>query len=255
MRLLHRLLALPPISRLPVRVRGGIATGARWSLYPLSSYWRGTHEPEIQQRLLSIWDWTGRNAWDLGAHYGLFAIGLARLTGPAGRVAAFEPNPASFARLHLHAERNPMPWLRLFPQAASDRTGFAPLVHEPGDDTTTAHLPYDGEVLTPATPRLEIPTVRLDDLLVAGDLPPPHFIKLDVEGHGHRVLAGAARAIRDHRPVLLTGLHSPQEIDGIRALLIPLGYRPEPATPRTPATLSCGGDYFWHPEPDNPLPA
>ncbi len=50
------------------------------------------------------------------------------------------------------------------------------------------------------------------------------FIKLDVDGHGHKAHAGAAEAIRRQRPVILAGLHSPDEIDGLRALLDPLGY-------------------------------
>ena len=41
-----------------VRVRHGFAAGARWTAFPWSAYWRGTHEPEIQKILLELGlDW------------------------------------------------------------------------------------------------------------------------------------------------------------------------------------------------------
>lgn len=247
MQTLRRLLARSPLARLPVRVRCGIAAGARWSLFPNSAYWRGTHEPLVQARLAALCDWRGRSAWDLGAHYGLFAIGLARRVGPSGHVAAFEPLPANFARLRLHALRNDLPWLRLFPFAVSDQPAKLAFVLPHSLESTTGHLPYDGETITPSAPTLQVPAVRLDDLVAAGALEPPHFIKLDVEGHGHRALQGAAETLRRHRPLISAGLHSDHELQGLADLLRPLGYRHEPLTPDLPAALTVGGDYLWIP--------
>lgn len=122
-RFFSRLLATSFIARLPIRVRRGIAEGACWSLFPWTSYWRGTHEPEVQARLLTLGDWTGKHIWDLGSHYGIFAIGLGLRVGPTGSVAAFEPNPLSYARLQLHVCRNRLAWMKTFPNAASDTEG------------------------------------------------------------------------------------------------------------------------------------
>ncbi len=244
---LRSLLARSPFARLPVRVRRGLAAGARWSLFPNSAYWRGTHEPEAQARIASLCDWPGRSVWDLGAHYGLYAIGLARRVGPRGHVAAFEPHPGNFSRLRLHALRNDLPWLRLFPFAVSQRPARLPFVIGDDLEQTVGHLPYEGETLDDARPRLEVPAVRLDDLVAAGALEAPHFIKLDVEGHGHHALAGAAQTLRQTRPMIAAGLHSAHEIAGISALLLPLGYRVEPLTPRLPAAPTIGGDYLWLP--------
>ena len=65
-------------------------------------------------------DWTGKNIWDLGSHYGLFAVGLGRRVGPTGSVAAFEPNPLSYQRLVLHVKRNHLDWVKTFPLAVSN---------------------------------------------------------------------------------------------------------------------------------------
>ena len=45
----RRLLSLRIIAEFPVRVRSGVAQGARWTFFPYSAYWRGTHEPEAQR--------------------------------------------------------------------------------------------------------------------------------------------------------------------------------------------------------------
>jgi FkbM family methyltransferase len=245
--LLHRLLSIPFIARLPVRVRGGFAEGARWSLYPFSSYWRGTHEPALQARVLTLLDWPGKSVWDLGAHYGLFAIGLARHVGPSGHVAAFEPNPLSFARLRLHADRNPHPNLRVFPAAVSDQPGHQTLILASYAETTISHLPYDHETHDSSTPSVTVPLVRLDDLVASGAIQAPHFIKLDVEGHGHRALAGAARTLAEHLPVIISGIHSPSESAGLLELLLPLGYTVEPLDAGIAAIPHHEGDYLWLP--------
>ena len=246
-RLLVRLLNLPPIARLPVRVRGGVAAGAWWSLFPWSAYWRGTHEPEVQARLVGLWDWTGKQVWDLGSHYGLFAVGLGRRVGPGGSVAAFEPNPLSYARLQLHVRRNRLPWVKTFSYAVSDRAGTQRFFAYSGLEDTTTHLAYDGETWDASIPTITVESRRLDDMVAAGEIVAPDFIKLDVEGHGHKALAGARAALAAKRPVLLCGLHSPEEIAGIRAILDPLRYRYTPIAANAPREPTTGFDYLAEP--------
>ena len=43
----------------PVRVKSGVAAGARWTLYPWSAYWRGGFENELQHELIGLGDITG----------------------------------------------------------------------------------------------------------------------------------------------------------------------------------------------------
>ena len=68
---------------------------------------------ELQQAILALGDLRGRDCWDLGAHYGLYSIGLARHAGPDAQIVALEPNPVSFARLNYHRRLNRLPWLDL----------------------------------------------------------------------------------------------------------------------------------------------
>lgn len=208
----------------PVRVRSGFAAGARWTLYPWSAYWRGTHEPVMQETLAGLGDMTGWNCWDLGAHYGLYSIGFARRTGPTGEVAAFEPNPLSFARLERHRRMNDLGWLKLFNAAVSDRAGEAEFYTYGNLESTTTHLPYENETPGPDTKPIRVPLLRLDDLVAAGTLRAPNLVKIDVEGHAHRALAGAREALAQSRPIVVVAIHSSDEFAGCEAALSPLGY-------------------------------
>jgi FkbM family methyltransferase len=230
MRLLHwlsdHLFRDTPLGLLPIRVRSGVAAGARWTLYPWTSYWRGTHEPAVQAALMQLGHGNirGWNCWDLGAHFGLYSVGLARRVGPSGQVAAFEPNPLSYARLERHRKMNALPWLKTYQAAASDTTDCAELFTYGNLHTTTTHLPYEGETHSVDTKPLQIRTLKLDECVQAGDLLPPNFVKIDVEGHGHRALAGMAETLRTARPLLLIAFHSQNEVEGVLSLLNPLHY-------------------------------
>jgi len=248
--LLRRALSLPWIAHLPVRVRGGIADGAHWTFFPWSAYWRGTHEPEAQARLLALRsDWTGLHIWDLGSHYGLFAIGLGRRVGPTGSVAAFEPNTLSYARLQLHVRRNRLAHVKTFPCAVSNETGKQRFFLYEGMETTSSHLAYEGETWNETIQTMDIPTRRLDDMVKAGEIDLPDFVKVDVEGHGHKALAGAAEALAQSRPTLLIGFHSEPEITGILAVLTPLRYRISSILTDAPPEPTIGYDYLFEPLP------
>ena len=223
------LLRISRLELLPVRVRSGYIAGARWTLYPWTSYCRGTHEPVIQRRFerLGGGDIRGWSCWDIGAHFGFYSVGLALRTGPSGQVAAFEPNPQSFRRLEIHRRLNRLSWLKPYPAAASAAYGTAELFTYGNLGTTTTHLPYEGETRTENTKPISITTLALDDLVKTGELRPPDFVKLDAEGHGHHALLGMRRSLAHSRPTIIIGLHSPQERLGTLSVLDPLNYTGE----------------------------
>jgi FkbM family methyltransferase len=219
-------LRLTGLGLLPVRVRGGVAEGARWTLYPWTSYWRGTHEPEFQAALLALGngDIRGWSCWDLGAHFGLYSVGLARRVGPTGQVAAFEPNPVSCTRLRRHAAMNRVPWLKIYEAAVSNRAGTDEFYTYGDLGSTITHLAYEGETRSESCEIIPVKVVCLDALVDAGELRPPRFVKIDVEGHGHKALEGMLRTVRSHLPVIAVAFHSSVEIGGVAPRLASLGY-------------------------------
>ena len=115
------------------------------------------------------------------------------------------------------------------------------------DASTSAHLPYENETWNEAIPSFEVQLRPLDELVKTGEIRPPDFIKVDVEGHGHKALAGAAHTLEIHRPIIMMGFHSETEVTETKRLLEPLGYRFNPINPL--ATPDCiGWDYILRPE-------
>jgi len=223
--LLNFILGKTGLGWLTVHIRQGYLRGSRWTLWPCSSYWRSTYEPDVQAALLRHTPAKGTAAWDLGAHCGFYSLWLARAVGPQGEIIAIEPDPTSFKRLSRHALLNPDAPIRPMVGAASDLDGVLNLIQSEGAGATTSHLAYAGE--TPAKESLvSVRTFRLDTIATRENLRPPTLIKIDVEGHAAAALRGAIKTLKQHRPRLLISLHSAEECEGVRALIEPLGYQP-----------------------------
>src|SRR4051812_26846547 len=117
---LSRLAAATPIGLFPVRVRAGLAKGARWTAAPFSANWRlGGAEGDVAAALAYLDQPCGAVFWDFGAHFGIHTVGIAMKTGPSGEVVAFEPDPVAFARLTRHVRMNRLTNVILVPAAAS----------------------------------------------------------------------------------------------------------------------------------------
>ncbi len=213
-----------PLGLIPVRIRAGIAQGARWTLLPHSAYWRQSGEGDVDAVAATLGPLLGKSFWDLGAHFGIYTIGLARAVGPTGQVAAFEPDPRSHARCARHIAMNKLENVRLFRAAVSDRTTRQEFI-VPAAGATFNHLRYEDEPVTAGEKTIQIDTLVLDDLVTAGTIRPPHLVKVDVEGHGAKAVAGALKTIARHHPVIVMSFHSQAEADDTQALLEPAGYR------------------------------
>ncbi len=215
--LFNQMMGWTGAGNIPVRARGGMIAGARWTLYPFSSYWRGTSDLE------SI-PWVNRFCapggctLDLGAHFGLYTVAMAMRVGPSGQVVSMEPGPVPREKCLRHVRLNHLDWVRVFPEAASNANGSFRLVQAEGPGSTT------GFVASGSDTGVEIKCVRLDDLYSREGLRPPGFMKIDVENHGAEALDGARGLLAAH-PNILMSFHSEQELSGSREILAPLGYR------------------------------
>ena len=213
-----------PVGLIPVRIRAGIARGARWTLLPHSAYWRSGGEGDVDAVAATLGPLAGQCFWDLGAHFGLYTVGLARQVGPTGQVASFEPDPRSHARCARHVAMNHLDNVRLFRAAVSNRAAQQEFI-VPAAGATFNHLRYEDEPVAAGEKTIQIETLVLDELVAAGRIRPPQFVKVDVEGHGAKAIAGALKTIAQHHPVLVMSFHSHAEADDTQALLEPLGYR------------------------------
>jgi len=183
-------------------------------------------EPELHEldRLVR----PGTLAVDVGAHFGVYSLALARLVGRQGRVLSVEPIEEDALMLERAAKTMRLP-VTVVQCALSSVEGEATL-HVPllggAQKTALSHLGTTG---VPGEVGRSVRTRRLDDLLAAVDMP-VSFIKIDVEGHEQEVLAGAAQTLRAHRPNLLIEINhdaAGTSMPDVFARVCAYGYRGE----------------------------
>jgi FkbM family methyltransferase len=162
----------------------------------------------------------GDTVIDVGANVGIYTMLAAELVGPSGHVDAFEPDPQSMCYLLTNVSRSGLTErVTLWNLAASDRTTNTQLYLDlKTARTTSLHADAPSPDAQKREP-LVVATAALDDLITK----PPQFVKIDVEGAELAVLAGAARLLRDHHPVLLLEV-SKGNLPSATSLLVPLGY-------------------------------
>jgi FkbM family methyltransferase len=170
--------------------------------------------------------------YDIGANIGVYTVLAAQRVGPAGRVFAFEPHSASFARLletistnhlakivtpcslALHARPGFFPFRYSSREAGSTQSQLMPQLSEPsgGDACRAAELKF---------------SASLDSLMaVEGFLPPDH-VKIDVDGNELLILQGMRALLSGRRPPksIQVEINRGQGAD-ILSLMQAHGYRP-----------------------------
>jgi FkbM family methyltransferase len=224
---ISRALGKTPIGYLPVRVRAGLAKGARWTLLPFSSYWRhGESELDVRSAISYFPTLEGLVFWDCGAHFGIHSVGMSMQVGPNGQVVAFEPDPGAARRLRYHVEANRLSNVRVIEAAASRTIGAAELFLPAGKGSAVSHLRFHEADKMAGVDSIGVATVAPDGLVSDGEIRLPDLIKIDVQGHGADAVAGAMDSIRKKLPIIAFSNHSDVEMAGVRGLLEPLSYRP-----------------------------
>ncbi|MEZ5399688.1 MAG: FkbM family methyltransferase [Bryobacteraceae bacterium] len=242
-RLKETIRALLPRHVRPRIVLGGPLRGATlvtsWHDYP------GALLGTTERPLLA---WFARHVrpgetWlDVGAHYGYTALAVARLTGPAGRVFAFEPVGGTAECVERTAAANHMAHLRVVRMALSDSPVPARL------DLPQTRGMADRTLSTGST--LTIAHQALDSLWLSlhnGDAA-IHGIKIDVQGMEGEALLGMRRVLNEQHPKLAIEFHTGVSRQPILALLGECGYSidAEPIDPRS-GELADDCSYAFYP--------
>ena len=136
--------------------------------------------------------------FDIGANMGYVSLCLAKRVGPTGRVFAFEPVPANIELLRKNIALNRTKNINLFEVAASDLRGEATIRIAGNLSTASLIWHANDQSAVEVSVRME----PIDELVDAGGLPLPSFVKIDVEGAEGLVLAGMRRTITKARPVI-----------------------------------------------------
>jgi FkbM family methyltransferase len=193
-----------------VRIQSGLSTGMWMHLhFPREALiWRGKHEPEVQNAIQAAVR-QGDVVYDIGAHVGTMALGAALLVGDLGLVVAFDGDPENIARLREHRARNKLESrLRVVNAAVWSRTAIDGIGFRRGATAKSqGGVQADGQrPVLGGGEVINVRAVRLDDILDAG-VPPPHLVKIDVEGGEYEVLCGGQTLFMKQRPLVIAEIH------------------------------------------------
>lgn len=145
-----------------------------------------TYEPEVWCHLMSNVQPSDIVA-DVGAYIGLYSITLAKRLGPAGKVFAFEPDPANFEVLKQHVQLNHV----------QERVELLPFVV--GQENGALSFKTGGQSQSSINTNAEennktVKSVCLDSIFNHKRL---DILKIDVEGYEEFVLRGAEKLLQD----------------------------------------------------------
>ena len=205
------LLAEDPVLRV-AQFEGEFAVGASSDLFRRLIL-HDSYENELVELAKSHLD-RNRDAIDIGANIGFFSVLLAKQMAPQGRrVLAVEPTPNALARLHANLARNGVAdSVTVFEGVAADKPGTISMNVVVGKEEYSsiqnAKHPRitgeEGKQYRYETRDVEATTI---DQLVESHGIDPGFMKIDVEGAEHIVLAGAQQTLARNRPVILAELN------------------------------------------------
>jgi FkbM family methyltransferase len=140
--------------------------------------------------------------FDVGANVGFYTLLAARMVGPGGRVASFEPNPANLEGLRENIAANGFSNVTVVPKAVSARSGTGRLA---------ASVPFSSIVIEDGQAAgegvIEIALTSLDDYVTANPDLCPSLVKIDAEGHELHVIKGMAQVLDEFHPKLIVEMH------------------------------------------------
>ena len=215
---------LGKLLRLPLRlipkkaifpILQGCLKGRKWIVGSGEhGYWLGWYEIGKRQAFEAAIP-EGAVVYDIGANVGYYSLMAAVLAGPKGHVYAFEPLPRNVNFLRRHVGINKMEDLiTVLDVAVSDQSGEA--AFDLGASTSMGHLAESGEI--------KVKQVKLDELVAAGEVRPPDYMKIDVEGAEAEVLSGAMTLLEKYRPILFLDTHQREAHHATVDILKGLGY-------------------------------
>jgi FkbM family methyltransferase len=169
------------------------------------AYYTGDYESKSIEAVLKLIS-PSSIVLDVGANVGFWTVPLARALSAGGRLHAFEPVSANFLRLGENVRRNNLDAIvQLHHQGLSDQKATVQISlredFQNGAETGNAAIVIDSDDRRFTCTNIEVSPLDGETFHSLG-IDHVDFIKLDIEGHEDKFLAGASMVFRRFRPIL-----------------------------------------------------
>jgi FkbM family methyltransferase len=183
-------------SPITLSIKDGPLKGRKWCVTTGIRYIRGKYVKRDTDVLIENVS-KGETMYDIGAHVGYFSVLCSVIVGSEGRVYSFEPVPMNLQFLRKHVRINNCNNIKVYDTCISDTIGEGYFDNTQG--SATGHLSSNG--------KLKVSVNTLDNLLAAGEIRPPDFIKINAEGAELAILQGSLKIIENYHPKFLITFH------------------------------------------------
>lgn len=206
-----------------IRIAG---TSVRWFPSDLDTvgrriFWSGLRDWERETAPVILSEIARARCFlDIGANTGIYTV-LGCAINPSVRVVAFEPVPKVYAALTCNVQGNGLQDRVTALNIALGETNGTVDFHEAENATmgslaTNGYHGQRGLVIT-------VECRTLDSVVEEAGLQ-PDFMKIDVEGFEHAVLAGGRRTLQRWRPRMVLEANPGDPADAVSAILSDYGY-------------------------------
>jgi FkbM family methyltransferase len=189
-------------------VRHGLAKGFRMRGTPLSIWLFPIRPMTKEEQFLQTLSVKNKSVYDVGAHVGITTLFFAKAVGEGGRVIAFEPNPENYGILQENLRLNSSRNVRIFQIGLGNRTRTESLVAlRSASGMGTIDHEIQSVIIREPHIIFNVKICSLDQCVREFRIPPPDFVKIDVEGAEYEVLQGMENTITKNKPPLLIEIH------------------------------------------------
>jgi FkbM family methyltransferase len=185
----------------------------------------------VEHKFWEELDLKGQTVYDVGSFHGLLALFFA---SRAKQVTCFEPNTQNNKRLTENLALNGIKNVQVLKVGVGSKAGVLTMVVDPlmpGGSSVDGKMADQILHSGAATVSEQISIVTLDEEIPKAQLPPPDFIKVDIEGFELEALRGARHTLESNKPALFLEMHGDtvrekkRKVSEIVAFLWEINYR------------------------------
>ncbi len=148
----------------------------------------------------------GSTVMDLGGHYGIVAIFMAKSVGDKGKVVVFEADPANFAVLQKNLDLNGVYNVTAVNKGVYNVSGELEFYSGGGYTSSFEKTDYV-EKKNNNYSAIKVKVGRLDDEFLSLEIDGVDFIKMDIEGSEVPALEGMVEILEKFLPDLMIETH------------------------------------------------
>ena len=166
-------------------------------------------------------DFRGMTIYDIGGYVGIHSIFFANAVRGNGKVITFEPNPTNFREIVFNLKINNFKNVQVIPLGIGKERGILELNIDPIRYSRGSFIQKNQNLSFKKTESLKVKVKidSIDNLIKEKTIPPPNFVKIDVEGFESEVIQGMIFTIENYNPELFIEIHGRVKEELVKPLI------------------------------------